>query len=151
MAEIEELEEILEAEAEGEEVVKDRPKATLDQLKKKQRVTKTVFVAVTGDDGTPVEVGLTFRGISARAYDKLVSKYPPRPHDKKQGYGYNPDKFGPAIIAATCIDPEMSLEDAQEIWESDDWNRGELMLLLMSAVEVCTVGLQLPFRKRDSG
>jgi hypothetical protein len=58
--------------------------------------------------------------------------------DKKQGYGYNPDKFGPAIVAATCIEPEMTVEDAKEIWKSDDWNRGERMQLLMAAIEVCT-------------
>lgn len=127
------------------------PKATLDQLKKKRRVTKTVSLVVNGDDGEPVEVGLTFRGIPAHQYDKLISKFPPRPKDKKQGYAYNPDEFGPAIIAETCIEPEMSYEDAKEIWESDDWNRGERMMLLMAAIEVCTTGLNVPFKKRDSG
>jgi hypothetical protein len=155
MADEAELEAVLDAIAEGDDESeteeKERPKATLDQLKKKQRVTKTVYIAVNGDDGEPVEVGLTFRGISAREYDKLVSKHPPRPADKKQGYGYNPDSFGPAIIAETCVEPQMTVEDVTEIWASDDWNRGERMMLLMAAIEVCTVGLQLPFRKRDSG
>jgi hypothetical protein len=147
------LEELLEGESEEtpeeqEEVL--RPKATLDQLKKKQRVTKTVHLVVNGDDGEPLEVGLTFRGIPAHEYDKLISKFPPRPQDKKQGYGYNPDEFGPAIIAATCIEPEMSVEDAKDIWKSDDWNRGERMQLLMAAIEVCTAGLNVPFTKRAS-
>ena len=135
--------------AEGEEET-SRPTATLDQLKKKKRVTKTVTLVVNGDDGEPMEVGLTFRGIPAHEYDKLIGKHPPRAKDKKQGYGYNPDGFGPEIIAATCIDPDMSVEDAQDIWESDDWNRGERMMLLMAAIEVCTAGLNVPFKKRVS-
>jgi hypothetical protein len=148
--ESDELLEILE-ETETDEDVPERvrPTATLDQLKKKQRVTKTVYLVLNGDDGEPVEVGLSFRGIPAHEYDKTISKYPPRPSDKKQGYGYNPDKFGPALLSLTCIDPVMSEEDANEIWASDDWNRGERMMLLMAAIEVCTAGLNVPFKKRD--
>lgn len=148
------LEEFLGGETEEPEDEQDdvvRPKATLDQLKKKQRVTKTVNVAVTGDDGEPVEVSLTFRGIPAHEYDRLISRFPPRGPDKKQGYGYNPDKFGPALVAACCIDPEMTVEDATEIWESDAWNRGERMMLFMTAIEVCTTGLNVPFKRSVSG
>lgn len=126
------------------------PKATLDQLKKKQRVTKTVNVTVNGDDGEPVEVSLSFRGIPAKDYDRLISRFPARKQDKKLGYNYNPDEFGPAIISATCVEPDMTHEDAKEIWESDNWNRGERMLLLMAAIEVCTVGLNAPFKRSVS-
>jgi len=127
------------------------PVATLDQLKKKKRVTKSVTIVVGDEDGDPVEVSLSFRGISAHRYDRLIAAHPPRPSDKKQGYAYNPDSFGPAIVAATCIEPEMSLDDAKEIWQSDDWNRGERMQLLMAAIEVCTAGLNVPFSKSVSG
>lgn len=145
------LDELLEGDSADETTQsKDRPKATLDQLKKKQRVTKTVHLAVTGDDGEPVEVSLSFRGIPAHEYDRLISQFPPKKKDKQQGYAYDPDGFGPAIISATCIEPEMSEEDAKEIWMSDDWNRGERMMLLMAAIEVCTAGLNVPFTKRVS-
>jgi hypothetical protein len=146
------MDELLEGESEETvEPQKQAPTATLDQLKKKKRVTKTATVVLNDDAGEPVEVSLTFQGIPAFQYDRLISKHPPRPKDKKQGYGYNPDAFGPAIVAATCIDPPMSEEDAKEIWESEDWNRGELMILLMSAIEVCTTGLNIPFKRPDSG
>lgn len=127
------------------------PTATLDQLKKKQRVTKTTTVAVNGDDGEPIQVSMKFRGIPAHEYDRLISRFPPRAKDKKQGYNYNPDEFGPALVAATCIDPEMTVDDAKEIWESENWNRGERMMLLMAAIEVCTAGLNVPFKRRGSG
>lgn len=129
----------------------DTPVATLDLLKKKQRVVKTVRVAVSDDAGNPIRVKLTFQGIPAQQYDKLLSRFPPRPKDKKQGYTYNPDEFGPALISKTCIEPEMSMEDAKEIWESDNWNRGERLNLLMTAIEVCTAGLNVPFKKSASG
>ncbi len=125
-------------------------RATLDLLKKKQQVTKDVTLVVTDDDGEPVEVSLSFRGIPAHEYDKLISKFPPRPQDKKQGYNYNPDKFGPALVAETCIDPKMTTEDVEELWESDNWNRGERMMLMMAAIEVCTTGLNVPFKRPDS-
>lgn len=148
----------LDASADDVEEKSDEPKrplptATLGQLQKKQRVTKTVSVVVNDEDtGEPIEVSLTFRGIPANRYDKIISAYPPRPADKKQGYGYNPDEFGPAIISATLIDPEMTKDQVKEIiWESDDWNRGERMMLLMAAIEVCTAGLDIPFKKRVSG
>jgi hypothetical protein len=147
--EVEALQGLLGGQAEDEDK-EPPPRATLDQLKKKQRVTKTVTVNVTGDDGDPMEVSLSFRGIPAQQYDKLISRFPPLKEHKKQGYQYNPDKFGPALIAATCVDPEITEEDAKEIWESDNWNRGERMMLMMAAIEVCTVGLNVPFKKSAS-
>lgn len=144
-----ELEELQDLDPEKEEMTEEpsAPTATLDQLKKKKRVTKTITLVLGDEDGDPVEVSLSFRGISSQRYDRLIAAHPPRNADKKKGYAYNPDTFGPAIVAATCVDPEMTLDDAKEIWESDDWNRGELMQLLMAAIEVCTAGLSVPFRK----
>jgi hypothetical protein len=138
--------------AEEEEVFKTPPpKATLAQLKKKPRVTKTITMVVADEDGEPTEVSLKFRGIPAPEYDKLMASCPPTPKDKKDGWGYNPDKFAPVIIAETCVEPEMSLEDAKDLWKSEDWNRGERMMLLMAAVEVCTSGLTIPFRNSAFG
>ena len=148
MSEMEARQELLGGGEESEEDQKRvRKTATVDQLKKKRRVTKTVYIGVTDEDGEPVEVALTFRALAGSRYDELVAKHPPRPEDKKQGYFYNPDAFGPALIAATCIEPELSEEDVLEIWESDDWNRGERMILLMAAIEVCTSGLNIPFKR----
>lgn len=153
MSEMDALNELL---GKGEEQQEEDPKrvrktATAEQLKKKRRVTKTVHVGVSDDDGEPIEVALTFRALAGSRYDELVAKHPPRPEDKKQGFFYNPDSFGPALIAATCIEPDLTEEDAIEIWESDDWNRGERMILLMAAIEVCTSGLNVPFKRNAAG
>jgi len=133
---------------ESSEEAEPPPRATPSLLKRKKRVRKEVQVTVSDEDGEPLRVSLLFEAVPATRYDKIMAAHPPRPQDKKQGYAYNPDKFGPAIIAATCIDPVLSEEDVKEIWNSEDWNRGERMMLLMSAIEVCTAGLNLPFSSR---
>ena len=122
-----------------------RKKATLDMLRKKRHVEKTITLGVSTDDGTVEEVELTFRSIGSAAYDRLVSKFPPTREQKAEGLNYNMDKFAPALISACAADPEMSEDEAKEIWESDAWNRGELMTLFMTAVEVNTRGLDIPF------
>lgn len=122
---------------------------TLDQLKKKQRKTKTLPITVTDDSGEEVEVEMVFQAVSGYQFDQLKSKCKPNAEDKKIGLDYNAEKFAPMLIAATCIDPEMTEEDAKEIWDSDEWNRGERMQLFMAAMEVCTKGLDVPFNETD--
>lgn len=118
-----------------------RKKATLDLLTKKRPVEKEVVIAVQGDDG-PEELEMLFRSIGSAEYDNLVGKFPPRADQKKEGLTYDIDRFAPALIARVCVDPPMSEEDAKAIWASDEWNRGEVMNLFMSAIDVCTRGLE---------
>lgn len=128
-----------------EEETDSVPRATLDQLKKKTRVIKTVQVGILGDDGQQVKVEMIFQAISAAEFDLLKSKFKPTQDQKKIGLDYNPDKFAPLLLSRTCIEPVMTEDDARDIWESDNWNRGERMQLLMAAMEVCTKGLDIPF------
>lgn len=123
--------------------------ATLDKLKKKAPVRREVQVAVTDDDGGVEEITLIFQSIGNKAYDDLVSKYPPSPKQVKDGLSYDLDKFAPALVAQSCVDPELTLEDAKEIFESDSWNRGELMMLFYAAIEVNTRGHELPPTNSD--
>lgn len=123
-----------------------KQKATVDQLKKKPRKTKTVEVTVIGDDGEPMVVEMLFQAISGVEFDRLKQRYKPTQEDRKAGLDYNSEKMAPLLIAATAVDPDLSEEDAQEIWDSDDWNRGERMQLFMAAMEVCTSGLNVPFK-----
>lgn len=119
-----------------------RKRASLDILTSKAKVEKEVSVVVPGDDG-PVEMTLLFRSIGSKEYDRLVTNCPPRPDQKKEGASYNIDQFGPELISRVCVDPVMTLEDAQKIWNSDEWNRGEIWDLFTNAVEVCTNGLEV--------
>jgi hypothetical protein len=117
--------------------------ATLEQLKKKPVVTKHVTLIVTNDDGENEEVSLKFKAIGNTRYDQLVIDHPPTSRQKKDGHSYNMTTFAPALLAVTCAEPKMSEEDWTEIFESEEWNRGELANLFMQAVMVNTQGLEL--------
>ena len=100
---------------------------------------------IPGDDGEMVETTMLFRSIGARDYDRLLAKHPPTTEQRAEGNSYNINTFGPALLAMVCIDPEMSAEQAGEIWNSSDWGRGEVMSLFSAAVELCNKGLDIPF------
>lgn len=118
-------------------------RATLDQLAKKRAFEKTVVVKVPSDDGEEEDVELRFRAIGHKEYDRLITKFPPSAQQKRDGLTYDPDRFGPALFSKVCIDPVLSLEDAEEIWKSEDWNRGEITNLFLAAIDVCTHGSEV--------
>lgn len=118
---------------------------TLDLMKSKRRATTEFSLYLTDDDGDQVEVKLKFQSIGMAAYDKLVSKHPPKPEQRVDGASFNIDTFAPALVAACSVSPAMSLEDAQEIWNSEDWSRGDLMVLFRNAVELNNRGIDIPF------
>lgn len=127
----------------------DKKVATLDLLKKKTPVRREVQVVVEDDSGESQEVTLVFQSIGSKQYDSLMAKYPPNKKQQDEGLQYDIDKFAPALIAACCVEPEMTLDDAKEIWESDVWNRGELFSLFLTAVAVNTQGHDLRPTKSD--
>lgn len=120
-------------------------RATLDLLKNKPRSKTEFSIYIADDDGEEVEVKLKFRAIGMRDYDKLVSKYPPKPAEVAEGATFNMDTFAPALIAACSVEPEMSYDDAKAIWDSPDWSRGDLMALFKNAVDVNNRGVDIPF------
>lgn len=119
--------------------------ATLDLLKGKKKAVERFSIYLPGDDGEKTEVELTFTAIGAVEYDKLVGKHPPKPEQRVDGAAFNMDTFGPALISRCCTDPEMSEDDANEIWQSPDWSRGDLMVLFRRAVELNSRGIDIPF------
>jgi len=52
---------------------------------------------------------------------------------------YNPAEFEPRLVAACVVEPELTEEEALEMWQSDDWSEGELALLFQSAITLCQV------------
>ena len=119
--------------------------ATLDLLKGKKRQQDTFKIWVDSS-----EVEMTFQAIGAIEYDKLVSKHPPTTEQRADGAAFNLDTFAPALIAAVSSDPEISLSDAKEIWNSNDWSRGEVITLYRKAVDLCNRGLDIPFNANGS-
>src|SRR5687767_897063 len=81
--------------------------ATIDALINKKRHETTFSIYLEGEDGEETEVTLTFRAIGMKAYDKLVSKHPPKPDQRVDGASFNMDTFAPALIAACSVVPEL--------------------------------------------
>lgn len=125
--------------------------ATLDLLKGKSRAKETFSIYLTGESGKEQEVTLTYQAIGALEYDKLVAKHPPKADQRVDGASFNIDTFAPALIAKVCVNPEMTEEDALEIWNSPEWSRGDLMVLFRHAVELNNRGVDIPFTGSASG
>jgi len=117
----------------------------LDLMKSKGRSTLEFTLYLTDDTGTKHEVTLKYQAIGMREYDKLVAKHPPKPEQRAEGSSFDIDTFAPALIAAVCVDPEMSEKDAKDIWNSPAWSRGDLMVLFTKAVNINNRGLDIPF------
>lgn len=91
-----------------------------------------------------------FRGIGRKAYDRLLTSFPATPEQKEEAkaQGLNPndlqfdgEKFPPVLIHKSCISHDMSLEQAQEMWEGGDdgeWNGQELQDLFYAALAANT-------------
>jgi hypothetical protein len=120
-----------------------RPATAADLLGKPAR-TQEIVITVPGEKGD-TEFAMTLKAVSASTYDRLLAEHPPTKEQEKEGSGYNPDTFAPAVIAAVVSDPALSLEQANEIWTGDSWSRGELRDLFMACVNLCAKGLDVPF------
>jgi hypothetical protein len=120
-------------------------RATLDQLVNKPRSTTEFSLFLADGNGGTNEVTLKYQAIGMRAYDRLVSKHPPKPEQRAEGSSFDMDTFAPALIAACSVDPEITPEQAKAIWNSDDWSRGDVMVLFRNAVELNNRGLDIPF------
>lgn len=97
--------------------------------------------------------GETIRG--NRAFQEIVSEHPPTDEDHDQVRkatgrpealaSWNRTTFAPALVAATCVDPVLSDEQAQEMFA--DWNDAEVDELLAAALTVSQSARQVDLGK----
>ena len=120
-------------------------RATMDQLINKPRSTTEFSLYLADGNGGTNEVTLKYQAIGMRAYDKLVAKHPPKAEQRAEGSSFDIDSFAPALIAACSVEPEITISEAKAIWESEDWSRGDVMVLFRNAVELNNRGLDVPF------
>jgi hypothetical protein len=123
-------------------------RATLDELVNKPRSVTEFSIFLPDGNGGTNEVTLRYQAIGMRAYDRLVAKHPPKPDQRAEGSSFDMDSFAPALIAACSVDPEISPAEAKKIWDSDEWSRGDVMVLFRQAVELNNRGLDIPFSER---
>lgn len=60
---------------------------------------------------------VTFRvkGLPKRRWSNLAAEHPPRPEDKEEGLDYNAETFPLAALVACCVDPVMTLKQAERL------------------------------------
>ena len=119
--------------------------ASFDELMRKPRRTKTVKATVPGPEGKPVQRQLLLEALSPEEFDTLVAAYPPNGADKEKGFTWNPDTFQPALVAACCVKPDLTLAQANALWANEAWAAGERSSLFFAALDVCGGSLDVPF------
>src|SRR5262245_40963053 len=117
-------------------------------LKGKTRSFTEFSLFLSDGNGGTNEVTLKYQAIGMQAYDRLVGKHPPKPEQRAEGASFDINTFAPALISACSVDPEISPVEAKEIWDSDEWSRGDVMVLFRQAVELNNRGLDVPFSER---
>jgi len=118
-------------------------RATYDLLRSKKRAEQELTFSIDTANGKE-EVTFLFRSIGSQEYDALLSKNPPKNDQKAEGATYNIHTFAPALLAEVCVEPAMSSGEWRDIWDSPDWNRGEVMDLFFAAVNLCNQGMVIP-------
>jgi hypothetical protein len=136
------------AETIAEKAVAGQPRtATFADLRRKPR-RKLSFSLTTADEaGEPLEIRMTFQALNSKEYDDLIAAHPPK-KGKENTQVYNAETFFPALLAAVSYEPKLTLEEATEIYRSDEWSAGEMMTLQLNAQNVCGAGLDVPFTER---
>lgn len=99
-----------------------------------------------------IAVTFTFQDMGRKPFDDLILAHPPTSQQKQHiadlGGGvleYNIDTFPPALLAATAIDPVMTVEEAETIF--NEWGSGEAELLFSVALMVCKERASVPLSR----
>lgn len=71
-------------------------------------------------------VTFVFQGIGRRRWAQLLAEYPPTKEQRKEHNAqWDVDRFPPAAVAESCVEPEgMTVDLAQQMW--DEWEDGQI-------------------------
>lgn len=123
--------------------------ASFDELMLKPRRTAYPKITVQGPDGEPVVRRLKYVALSPEEFDALVAAYPPTPTQREKGATWNAELFQPALIAAVCESPQLTLRQAKDLYTNANYAPGERQGLFFAALDVCGGGLDVPFTDGD--
>ena len=70
-------------------------------------------------------VPILLRALPRKTYRTLIEAHP-----GDEGEDWNPDTFPPALIAASAVEPEFTVEQATRIWE--EWETEEASRLFLT-------------------
>jgi hypothetical protein len=123
---------------------KKAKRVTVSQLLGKSPRTREVEIPLGGDT-----LSWKFQAIPANELDALQAKHPPTKEQRARNLGFNPNTFAPELVAACSIDPQLSKEEARDIWNSEQWSTGELNFIFDVCTSVCMEGFNVPFTESD--
>lgn len=119
----------------------DGSEAGENRVKRAQAEADRARDAVRNADGV---VEVVMRSIGRGQWEKLREAHPPTDEQQKAAkeaagedavLEFNPETFPMAAIAAACSQPTLTVEQATEIWNSEDWNEEECARLLQMAIQ----------------
>lgn len=95
----------------------------------------------------------TFQAIGRNALARLTDAHPPTDEQVEEAAAeergrpdYDPATFAPALLAAACIAPALTVEDFEGVYASEAWNDDERGALFAAALSVCTRARPLQVR-----
>lgn len=107
------------------------------------------------DDTADQRVEFVFQAIGRQEYEGMVQGEEFRPTKEQQRelkerlrylefspderLPYNPDTFPPALIHRCMVSPQSTLEDVNEMWNSDNWSQGEMVTILSACQQINTI------------
>ncbi len=108
------------------------------------------------EQAADIAVTFTFTDCGRKNFDELILAHPPtksqKDHVAELGGGileFNIDTFPPALLALTGSDPEMTVEEATEIF--DAWGSGDAEILFSTALLVCKERTSIPLSRSGTG
>jgi hypothetical protein len=105
----------------------------------------------SGDNKITVKV----QAIGSKAWEALIAEHPaPKGQKQEPNEGPTPwdkDTFPAALISACVVEPAMTVEQAQQVWDSDNFSLGEKRDLFQACIGICQDGLDIPLQKPAAG
>lgn len=102
-------------------------------------VTLAEQIAAARERMRESEVEFTFRALGAQAWSDLVAAHP----GKTDGEAWDPDTLAPALVAASAVDPVMTQDDVDALFEA--LNMGQRQALMDAAWQVNGEATSVPF------
>lgn len=89
------------------------------------------------------QVEFTFAAVGQKAWTDLGAEHPPTDADREAGLDFNGRTFPVAAIAASAVDPKMSVEHSAKLFEK--LNFGQWQLLWGACLAANVEGTSVPF------
>lgn len=87
----------------------------------------------------------TFQELPRPTYRELLAEHPSDDKDLR----WNEDTFAPALLAATCVSHEFTVDQWKTLW--DEWPSWVVYPMFAAAYEVCEQPSRVPFGGSSTG